>query len=342
MPVINHIPFSVNTCLNLNDLTTSPAHKRKLMPTVTTASDTPNGSKSNKKIDLDDNLVQQLFEADDTPTFEGEASNNKSAKKLHLDAVVIKSEPVEFVKHNNSSQHSDDQESLDLLANLNLESCTSSSAFSLANVKQEFNTTTQMDSSTLAMDDSDLKFHLAHQTNSSKFIFYWLDAYEDPYNQAGSVFLFGKTPIIRQKSEADSEKGSNGSDLTFASVCCVVKNIPKVVYVLPRKYRRSFKAEPGTEQKNKELVSMDKVNEEISKIMQMNRINSYKTKVVRKMYAFDKTLSGDETIPFENEYLQIEYNCTDPHAKQLSSDLEGFFLLLIFFKKACGFFIKGD
>ncbi len=325
---ISHIPFSVNTCLNLNDLTTSPAHKRKLTSSIEETKTTnntingPNSSNSNKKIELDDNLVQQLFEADKVPTFEGEVANNKSAKKLHLDSVVIKSEPVEFNKTDNFNQQSDDQESLDLLANLNIGFSTSSNSFGLSNIKQEFNTPTQMDNSTWTMDDSDLKFHLAHQNNSSKFIFYWLDVYEDSYNQAGSVFLFGKTPIVRQNNENESN-----SELTFASVCCVVKNIPKVVYVLPRKYRRVIKTEPGTEMQNRELVTMDKVNQEISKIMQMNRINSYKCKVVRKMYAFDRILNGDESIPYENEYLQIEYNCNDSHAKQLSPDLEGFFLI---------------
>lgn len=68
---------------------------------------------------------------------------------------------------------------------------------------------------------------------------------------------------------------------------------------------------------------MDKVSQEIAQLMQRNRINSYKIKVVRKFYAFDKKLTDSEEIPYENDYLQIEYNCTDPHAKQLTSDLEG-------------------
>ena len=72
---MNHIPFAVSSTLNLNDITTSPAHKRKLSPNLTA---TPTsqvvkpsdaGSKSSKKIDLDADLVQQLF--DEEPTFEG-------------------------------------------------------------------------------------------------------------------------------------------------------------------------------------------------------------------------------------------------------------------------------
>ena len=74
---------------------------------------------------------------DNLPTFEGDASNKKSAKKQHLD-FIIKSEPGEI--KSGAVQLDDDQDSIDLLANLNLESC-ASSAFNLSHVKQEFNTT---------------------------------------------------------------------------------------------------------------------------------------------------------------------------------------------------------
>lgn len=49
---------------------------------------------------------------------------------------------------------------------------------------------------------------------------YWFDAYEDPYVQSGTVYLFGKTYIESAK--------------TYVSCCVSVKNIEKHIYVLPR------------------------------------------------------------------------------------------------------------
>lgn len=335
---MNHIPFSVNASLNINDITTSPAHKRKLTPNSATPSNqgiqnNDAGSKSNRKIDLEDNIVQQLFDDDDVPTFEGEISNDKSAKKPNLD-IKIKDEPSSQIIQEIKSEPVDEQdtdENIALLANLNLESLSNNSMN--LQFKQEFNTTTDMNTTT--SDESDLKFHLAQQTNGSKFLFYWFDAHEDSYNQQGSVFLFGKTPIIRQKDETSTKQTqanqSSNDQLTFASVCCVIKNIPKVIYVLPRKYKmKRVKSETGSDDA-KELVTMDKVNQEIARIMAAHRINSYKSKVVRKNYAFDRVLPNcDEAIPYENEYLQIEYLSTDQHSKPLSADIEGEYFSCIF------------
>uniref|UniRef100_A0A669EY04 DNA polymerase n=1 Tax=Oreochromis niloticus TaxID=8128 RepID=A0A669EY04_ORENI len=54
------------------------------------------------------------------------------------------------------------------------------------------------------------------------FRFYWLDAFEDPYNQPGVVYLFGKVWIESAKSHVS---------------CCVsVKNIERTMYLLPREY----------------------------------------------------------------------------------------------------------
>ncbi|EGW07626.1 hypothetical protein I79_016081 [Cricetulus griseus] len=52
------------------------------------------------------------------------------------------------------------------------------------------------------------------------FQFYWLDAYEDPYNQPGVVFLFGKVWVE--------------SAQTHVSCCVMVKNIERTLYFLPR------------------------------------------------------------------------------------------------------------
>uniref|UniRef100_A0A8C4MFK8 DNA polymerase alpha catalytic subunit n=1 Tax=Equus asinus asinus TaxID=83772 RepID=A0A8C4MFK8_EQUAS len=51
------------------------------------------------------------------------------------------------------------------------------------------------------------------------FQFYWLDAYEDQYNQPGVVFLFGKVWIELAE--------------TYVSCCVMVKNIERTLYFLP-------------------------------------------------------------------------------------------------------------
>ena len=53
-----------------------------------------------------------------------------------------------------------------------------------------------------------------------KLRFYWFDAYEDPYNQPGTLYLFGKV-LVRKPD-------------TFASCCVTVRGIERVMYVLPR------------------------------------------------------------------------------------------------------------
>jgi hypothetical protein len=124
----------------------------------------------------------------------------------------------------------------------------------------------------------------------------------------------GKTPIIKQ----DTKSNNSNDQLSFASVCCVIKNIQKVIYVLPRKY----KVNSSDSSETKELVIMDKVNQEIANVMAAHKISSYKTNVVKKFYAFDKILPNGESIPYENEYLQVEYS-TDQNSKPLSADIEG-------------------
>ncbi|XP_053561243.1 DNA polymerase alpha catalytic subunit [Bombina bombina] len=55
------------------------------------------------------------------------------------------------------------------------------------------------------------------------FRFYWLDAYEDQYNQPGVVYLFGKVWI--ESAEV------------YVSCCVSVRNIERTVYLLPRETR---------------------------------------------------------------------------------------------------------
>ena len=129
------------------------------------------------------------------------------------------------------------------------------------------------EASTTSELDADFQVHIKNQSSASKFLFYWLDAFEEQFNANGTVYLFGKMPILKQKQEGKSDT------LSFVSVCCVVKNIPKVVYVLPRKYKRN---------KTDEEVTMEQVTKEVEALLEKNKIHSYRTRVVKKNFAFDQ------------------------------------------------------
>lgn len=111
--------------------------------------------------------------------------------------------------------------------------------------------------------------------------------------------------------------------MTFVSVCCVVKNIPKRVYVLPRRCRRPrVKPEPG---QATEPVTTEMVIRELASIMSSLKITNYTTKVVRKSFAFDKKFANKddyEEIPHESDYVLIEYQ-SDSSNKIFPADLIG-------------------
>lgn len=56
------------------------------------------------------------------------------------------------------------------------------------------------------------------------FRFYYLDAYENPYKNPGTVYLFGKTYVPNHD--------------VYCSCCVMVHCIPRRIYLLPRKYVR--------------------------------------------------------------------------------------------------------
>uniref|UniRef100_A0A3B3WYP2 DNA polymerase n=1 Tax=Poecilia mexicana TaxID=48701 RepID=A0A3B3WYP2_9TELE len=78
------------------------------------------------------------------------------------------------------------------------------------------------------------------------FRFYWLDAFEDPYNQPGVVYLFGKVWIESAQS--------------YVSCCVTVKNIDRTMYLLPRE----FKTNPKTGEVSDQPVGMMDVYQEFN------------------------------------------------------------------------------
>ncbi|KAL0587906.1 DNA polymerase alpha catalytic subunit [Plecturocebus cupreus] len=130
------------------------------------------------------------------------------------------------------------------------------------------------------------------------FHFYWLDAYEDQYNQPGVVFLFGKVWI--ESAE------------THVSCCVMVKNIERTLYFLPRE----MKIDLNTEKETGTPVSMKDVYEEFDeKIATKYKIMKFKSKPVEKNYAFEIP-----DVPEKSEYLEVKYSAEMP---QLPQDLKG-------------------
>ncbi|OXU31527.1 hypothetical protein TSAR_014281 [Trichomalopsis sarcophagae] len=121
------------------------------------------------------------------------------------------------------------------------------------------------------------------------FRFFWLDAYEDSYTDPGVVFLFGKI----------FESTAN----QYISSCVTVKNIPRRMYVLPRK------DEAG------EQSALDKAYVELNEYLRQKCINEFKCRKVIKIYAFEK-----KDVPQNTAYLEVRYSSVYP---ALDSDYSG-------------------
>ncbi|XP_056155811.1 DNA polymerase alpha catalytic subunit [Lampris incognitus] len=129
------------------------------------------------------------------------------------------------------------------------------------------------------------------------FRFYWLDAFEDQYNQPGVVYLFGKVWIESAKAHV--------------SCCVAVKNIERTVYFLPREN----KVDPKTGEVSDTPVGMMDVYQEFNELSEKFRIMKFKSKKVEKNYAFEIP-----DVPTQCEYLEVRYSAEFP---ALPSDLKG-------------------
>nr|XP_033803913.1 DNA polymerase alpha catalytic subunit isoform X2 [Geotrypetes seraphini] len=129
------------------------------------------------------------------------------------------------------------------------------------------------------------------------FRFYWLDAYEDQYHQPGVVYLFGKVWIESAKAHV--------------SCCVTVKNIERTMYLLPREtVELSSGKDTGTP-----LTMMDVYQEFNERIAEKYKIMKFKSKKVKKSYAFEIP-----DVPDMSEYLEVKYSAELP---QLPQDLRG-------------------
>lgn len=77
-----------------------------------------------------------------------------------------------------------------------------------------------------SVDLTEIAPQLIKTRDEEVFRFYYMDAYENPYKNPGTVYLFGKTYV--------------SSHDTYCSCCVMVHCIPRKIYLLPRKYVRMF------------------------------------------------------------------------------------------------------
>uniref|UniRef100_A0A8D2J7L8 DNA polymerase n=1 Tax=Varanus komodoensis TaxID=61221 RepID=A0A8D2J7L8_VARKO len=148
----------------------------------------------------------------------------------------------------------------------------------------------QMDSSQLPLVNT--------EDGQQVFRFYWLDAYEDQYNQPGVVFLFGKVWVELVKS--------------YVSCCVTVKNIERTVYLLPRELRVDLSS--GKETENP-VTMMDVYQEFNEQVAEKYKIMNFKSKKVEKNYAFEIP-----DIPVKSDYLEVRYST---ELCRLPQDLKG-------------------
>ncbi|KAM3936321.1 DNA polymerase alpha catalytic subunit [Leptodactylus fuscus] len=146
--------------------------------------------------------------------------------------------------------------------------------------------------------DSSLLPLVTGEDGDQVFRFYWLDAYEDQYNQPGVVYLFGKVWI--ESAE------------TYVSCCVSVKNIERTVYLLPRETRIQLPAGKDT---GAPVTMMNVYQEFNDNIADKYKIMKFKSKKVEKNYAFEIP-----DVPASSEYLEVRYSADLP---QLPQDLKG-------------------
>ncbi|XP_077258932.1 DNA polymerase alpha catalytic subunit [Temnothorax americanus] len=139
-----------------------------------------------------------------------------------------------------------------------------------------------------AVDLTEVAPQLIKTKNAEKeeevFRFYYLDAYENPYKNPGTVYLFGKTYV--------------SSHDTYCSCCVMVNSIPRRIYVLPRKYIKNTESQ---------LTTMEDVYKEFDEYANKLHMTEFKLKEVKKHYAFEK-----EGTPKTSDYLEIRYNARYP------------------------------
>uniref|UniRef100_A0A6A7FRZ6 DNA polymerase n=1 Tax=Hirondellea gigas TaxID=1518452 RepID=A0A6A7FRZ6_9CRUS len=148
----------------------------------------------------------------------------------------------------------------------------------------------------LSFDTS--KLPLINEGGKQILRMFWLDAFEEPYRQPGTVFLFGKVWIESAK--------------IYTSCCVSVRNISRRIFLLPRTKRVNLKTK---EVIGDEVTMKDVYDEFNDKVTKRFDIKEFKSRSVKKKYAFEKL-----EVPNEADYLEVCYSAQHP---AMPSDLCG-------------------
>ncbi|CAF0773863.1 unnamed protein product [Adineta ricciae] len=122
--------------------------------------------------------------------------------------------------------------------------------------------------------------------------FFWFDAYEDPVAQPGKLFLFGKSPLLNEDKTTSK---------TFVSVCLIVDNIPKQIFLVP-----------------KSGSTASDVEDELFIIAKRFKITNYTSSIVKKR-RFDPELVATDLLN-EVDVVEMKYPA---RCATLPSDLQG-------------------
>ncbi|XP_018416639.1 PREDICTED: DNA polymerase alpha catalytic subunit [Nanorana parkeri] len=291
-------PFSIPAAPSA--MKASPASVRKVAPVVKQERVSipppkiPCNSSYKKVVVQKENLVET--ENSGSRIKEEEASNEEEQAMVEFDDGDF-DEPMEEdveVKPNagitvKAETHKEDVKEMNAKSFINAtvsESCWDQ----MANETEPVTNEVQVDSSLLPL--------VTGEDGDQVFRFYWLDAYEDQYNQRGVVYLFGKVWI--ESAEA------------YVSCCVSVKNIDRTIYLLPRETRIQLQSGQDT---GVPVTMMNVYQEFNDHIAEKYKIMKFKSKKVEKNYAFEIP-----DVPASSEYLEVRYSADLP---QLPQDLKG-------------------
>ncbi|KAG2011412.1 DNA polymerase alpha catalytic subunit [Coprinopsis cinerea AmutBmut pab1-1] len=120
--------------------------------------------------------------------------------------------------------------------------------------------------------------------------FFWIDYLE----HEGRLYLVGK--LKDKKSD------------TWVSCCVTIDGLERNLYALPREKRIDFDEDTGEVTETDEIPTDEDVLDDFEQLRQNMKIKSYKTRFVKRNYAF-----GEKDVPRgESRWLKIVYPFTQP------------------------------
>ncbi|KAI1722465.1 DNA polymerase family B domain-containing protein [Ditylenchus destructor] len=137
----------------------------------------------------------------------------------------------------------------------------------------------------------EISFVTKSQANSASLRFYYLDAYEEPVKQPGTVYLFGRIFSAQSKSE---------------SCCVILRNIRRRLYFL----KRDKNASTGSNVTNANLLA-----EVTERLKREFGVPTFKSKFTNR-----KFIPKFKTLPKQGTVLEV---LIDPYCDKISANLSG-------------------